>query len=225
MSVRIMAAVFERSGLNPIPRFVLVALADHADHDGYAWPAVGRLCEKTGCSRNTVREALKEAVLAGELERAGARAVGRGNTTLYRVTLADPVDNVSEKGQPATLLFGKGSAADPFRGQKRVRSDPEKGQIGPIKGSAADPEPSKNQTQTARGFSTGGDDEEVTTSDPELARRHLARIRETLKRHPAGPPSEPEPAPEPAGLELVETPVIDDPFSNELESSLFDEGA
>jgi hypothetical protein len=68
MSVRVIAQVF-RLELPPVPKFVLVALADHADHDGFSVrPTVGYVARKTGYSARSVRRALRELERRGFVE-------------------------------------------------------------------------------------------------------------------------------------------------------------
>jgi hypothetical protein len=102
-----MALVFDHSEMEPIGRLVLLALADHCDHEGYAWPSVERLAQKCGLSRRTVQRALNDCEQAGELIRViGGR--GRRSTTQYRIVLHGAVDN---------SLLGRHSDAltDPLR--------------------------------------------------------------------------------------------------------------
>lgn len=55
MSVKAMAWAWEQE-LKPGPKFVLVALADHADGSGICWPGHELIAEKCGFSRQTVVE-------------------------------------------------------------------------------------------------------------------------------------------------------------------------
>lgn len=48
-------------------KFVLIALADHADHQGVCWPGQDGIAEKTGYSRETVNRAIKQLEEAGLL--------------------------------------------------------------------------------------------------------------------------------------------------------------
>ena len=57
MSLRALQWAFSLS-LPPTPKYVLVALADHADEAGIYWPSSTHLAEKTGLSARTVRAAL-----------------------------------------------------------------------------------------------------------------------------------------------------------------------
>lgn len=69
-------------------RFVLVALAEHADEDGVCWPGVSRLTERTGYNRVTVQRALARLEVDGLLSRQ-ERCVpgGRQTSNLYVLDL------------------------------------------------------------------------------------------------------------------------------------------
>jgi hypothetical protein len=50
---------------DPLVKYVLIALADHAHDDGSgAYPSIGRLCWRTGLSRTTVKRCLHAAAKA-----------------------------------------------------------------------------------------------------------------------------------------------------------------
>lgn len=72
------------SGVPPIDRLVLLALADWADKAGRCWPSVPQLAEKTGVHERTVRLALIRLEAGGKLERQSV--IGKG--TRYRLTIA-----------------------------------------------------------------------------------------------------------------------------------------
>ena len=59
MSVKIMGMVFDLE-MDPERKFVLLAYADHADHDGGSiFPAVARIAKKTGYSERTVQRSTR----------------------------------------------------------------------------------------------------------------------------------------------------------------------
>ena len=104
-----MAAVFDHSTMEPVARLVLLALADHCDHEGRAWPSTDTLAHKTGLSRRTVQRCLAECELAGELMR--TIGGGRGKASLYQLTLPG-VDNLGKGRQSDTLFPDKGRQRD-----------------------------------------------------------------------------------------------------------------
>lgn len=67
MSLDATKAVWKMSKSRLASRIVLLALADHCNIDGHAWPAIHTLCDMTGLSERTVQAALKELVALGEI--------------------------------------------------------------------------------------------------------------------------------------------------------------
>jgi hypothetical protein len=101
MSVRVMGYVWDFSEAHGLTRLVMLALADHADHEGECWPSVETIARKCRVGRRTVQRALDEAERAGELVRVSGG--GRGQPNRYRV-LPTVVDNYGDKPrQPDTL--------------------------------------------------------------------------------------------------------------------------
>lgn len=94
MSVKAMSWVWEHSRAKGSARLVLLALADHAGHDGGdAYPSVRRLAERCGVSERTVQDALKTLAELGELvvnPQAGPRGVNRYQLTLTPAESAPP---------------------------------------------------------------------------------------------------------------------------------------
>lgn len=85
MSVRVMGAVWELD-LRPPAKHVLLALADHADHDGgNVHPSVGLVSWKTGYSERQVQRIIAQLERAGILEVVDHADGGRGHATLYRI--------------------------------------------------------------------------------------------------------------------------------------------
>jgi hypothetical protein len=91
-----MSAVWEHSATQGLTRLVFIALADHCDHDGRAWPSVERVAFKCRVSTRTVQRAYAEIERLGEIVR--AVGVGRGNTSVYQVVLpgcGQPTENMT----------------------------------------------------------------------------------------------------------------------------------
>lgn len=81
-----MAAVWEFAQAKGGERLVLLAVADHAKHDGTgAWPSINTLCDMTKFSERNVRYCLRKLEDAGELE-IGIGTGPRG-CNMYRVIL------------------------------------------------------------------------------------------------------------------------------------------
>ena len=83
MSVKVMGAVFDIQGLSPTLKFVLLAYADHASHDGTGvWPAVQSIAKKTGYSKRTIQNATKELQELGYMKKVGHHESG---TNLWKI--------------------------------------------------------------------------------------------------------------------------------------------
>jgi hypothetical protein len=54
MSIKCLAWAWGRQ-LPPLPKLILLAVADHADDTGFAWPGINGVAEKCGLSRRTVQ--------------------------------------------------------------------------------------------------------------------------------------------------------------------------
>lgn len=68
MSVKLIAAVFERSRSTMGSRLTLLAIADFADDLGRAWPSVETLAKKTRQSVRNVQYSITKLKRLGELE-------------------------------------------------------------------------------------------------------------------------------------------------------------
>jgi DNA-binding transcriptional ArsR family regulator len=83
MSVKATTWAYERGrelNLKQGPRFTLVRIADHADHDGVCWPGIAHVAEYTGAGQSTVRRHMQELEDLGLLhrDRRSTRKAGRG---------------------------------------------------------------------------------------------------------------------------------------------------
>lgn len=114
MSVRQMGLVWELDLPKPL-KFLLLALADHADHQGdNAYPGIKLLAWKTGDSQRTVHRLLRQLealALIEKVTQGGGLMRGPGNgpigrATVYRLTL--------EKGDKLT----------PFKGGRVIHTEP-----------------------------------------------------------------------------------------------------
>lgn len=89
MSIKLMSEVFALS-LRPAEKLVLLALADHANDQGDAWPSVETLAKKSSTSSRTVLRILKELESSGWLTRQKrSRKNGSRTSSLYRLALGD----------------------------------------------------------------------------------------------------------------------------------------
>lgn len=85
ISVKAVSWVFEQSKTKGLDRFVLLAIATHANEDGVAWPSLDTLQRLTGISRPTLLRAIKRLEEANGIvvDRGGS---GPGDTNRYMFT-------------------------------------------------------------------------------------------------------------------------------------------
>ena len=78
-----------QQALKPVPKLVLMALADAADDQGICWPSVATLASKVGVSTRTVRRVMQE-LISGKLLAAEQRyrSDGSCSSNRYRLSLA-----------------------------------------------------------------------------------------------------------------------------------------
>lgn len=104
MSVKQMARVWEWSTAEGSGLLVLLALADHADDDGYCYPGVARIARKARLSERSTQRIIGDLEAAGEvsrdigqgLEYSGQR--GPGRTNRYRIHIRGCQDVTPNKG-------------------------------------------------------------------------------------------------------------------------------
>lgn len=111
MSIKVTNWAWARSESRNGARLVLLALADRADDDGFAWPSIEDLCERTKLSERAVQKAITNLVELGELkvESGGGRRVRNRYTIIPKPRTSDgvtgeypgPSDGVTD-GKPRT---------------------------------------------------------------------------------------------------------------------------
>lgn len=86
MSIAMMTAVWERSKLEGGALLLELAIADHANDDGLAFPSIERLARKARLGKRQTYRLVRELVESGEIsiEHGG----GRHRSNLYRINLA-----------------------------------------------------------------------------------------------------------------------------------------
>jgi hypothetical protein len=114
MSIEAVRHVLERSKTKGAQRLILIAIAEHADSNGIAWPSIETIARLANCSGRFVKETIKK-LKSGELiiEKGG----GRGRSNRYRI----PLETVNS-GSPITESERVNSEAE------RVNSDAIKGE-------------------------------------------------------------------------------------------------
>ncbi len=125
MSIRLMSTVWSLD-LPPTDKFVLLALADWADKEGYCWPYIRQLAEKTSLSERQVQRLLNRLEKNGLLEI--ARNAGRGNRSLYRIR----VEELKKVAQASSFPIERGDEDVIFPDEhetETVTTETEKGAI------------------------------------------------------------------------------------------------
>jgi len=97
MSIKIMSQVWEHSKHKGSPLLLLLAIADHADDDGHAYPGVERLAKKIRMTKRNTQIILTKLAKSGELEiqRNQGLTTKKGRTNLYHVNVKPRGENFS----------------------------------------------------------------------------------------------------------------------------------
>lgn len=183
MSIKVQAQLWDHSAHDGSKLLLLLAIADFADDDGYAWPSVDTLAQKMRMGRRNVQYLVRELVESGELEIADEGG-GRGRTHLYRVLVGQERVQSSAERVKATAPYEdeKGAIQRQERvqsGVKRVQSSAQRVQSGVIKGAKAiAPEPSVNHHITIK------EPPLLQPSEVEMAAVVVSRYFDTLGRKP-----------------------------------------
>lgn len=118
MSAKISGAVWELD-LPREEKYVLLCLADHADHEGHnVYPSIARIAWKTDYSERRVQQLMRRLEERRILLRIQAGA-GRGNTTLYRIDLDAAVfkEPYKKGAKISPFLVGKGEIPQARKGE------------------------------------------------------------------------------------------------------------
>lgn len=130
MSVKIMGLVWDQDArLESNRRFVMVALADHADHSGKnAYPGIELLARKTGFTERSVQRILQSLILEGWIS-VDRRSGGRGVLNGYSFNMEMLRAGV-RKGDKITpfIMENKDDKITPFP-EKRMTSTTKKDDI------------------------------------------------------------------------------------------------
>ncbi len=111
MSVKVMGLVWDLTEVSREEKYILLAYADHADHDGGSiFPKVSTIAKKTGYSNRSVQRITRKLETSGYLVPEGGQKGGVGITPHWRIPMKDdriaPLpkgdNNGSERVTPAT---------------------------------------------------------------------------------------------------------------------------
>ncbi len=106
MSIFAIQWAFSRQIKPGTTKFVLVAMADHANENGVTFPSIASLCKKTSLNRKTVINALARLSNAGIILDTGMRKGRTNQVIVYRLIMAE---NETENGTVKQSLIRTGS--------------------------------------------------------------------------------------------------------------------
>lgn len=101
MSIKVTNWVWSRSESRNGARLVMLALADRADDNGFAWPSIDDLAERTRLSRRAVQKGIAALIESGELkvENGG----GRHRSNRYQITPKPCTSDGVTREEPRTF--------------------------------------------------------------------------------------------------------------------------
>ena len=114
MSIKVSNEVWRGSRHKSGNLLVMLAIADHADDEGKAWPGIPLLARKTRLSERHTRRCLNELLMSGELEILAEPAPSGGKWCQIRLDLLTP-DNFSVEtsaSKDVTPVSGTTDVAD-----------------------------------------------------------------------------------------------------------------
>jgi hypothetical protein len=114
MSIKVSTKVWQGSRHKSGNLLVLLAIADHADDEGKAWPGIPLLARKARLSERHTRRCLSELLVSGELEILAEPAPSGGKWYQIRLDLLTP-DNLSietSASKDVTPVSGTTDVAD-----------------------------------------------------------------------------------------------------------------
>lgn len=103
MSVEAISWAFRQECRTPTTKLVLVALADHANHEGYCWPSQTRLADRVGIQERAIRRCLVSLEEDGLIARTERRHPNAGRFTSDGYLLAIPILDMAMAASPNKL--------------------------------------------------------------------------------------------------------------------------
>jgi hypothetical protein len=104
MSIKCLAWAWGKQ-LPPLPKLVLLAIADHADDNGYAWPGVSGVAQKCGVSKRTVQRYINLLVNKDVLSvDQRLRPDGSNTSNAYQINMIDRLEGVSACHPPVSQV-------------------------------------------------------------------------------------------------------------------------
>ncbi len=87
-------------------KFVLIALANYSDAQGYAWPSVAAICDTTEQDRKTVLASLSALCEAGLMIDTGQKKGGTKQVPVYQLQLQNNTKNGTVKAEHNDAAYG-----------------------------------------------------------------------------------------------------------------------
>ena len=124
MSIKVMAWAWEQE-LPAVTKFILIALADHADDEGVCWPGQKGIAKKCGVSRQTVNAHIKKLLDMGLLTwTVRHRDDGSITSNLYQLTLRPALQDSQPALQGVSTSFTGGVNAVDRGSQPALQQEP-----------------------------------------------------------------------------------------------------
>lgn len=114
-----MAEIWKTSPQKGTRLLMLLAIADHANDEGIAWPSQKHLAHKCRMSKRQAQNLIKDLVSTDELD-IEELGTGRGHSTIYRVKPASTfkdqrVKSSTSKGEVQRAKRVKSSSPEPLK--------------------------------------------------------------------------------------------------------------
>jgi hypothetical protein len=153
MSIEALNWAFQQAVQGPA-KAVLIVLADHVDQDGWCWPAVARLCFRSGFAVRTVQMALRQLEREGHIR--SEAGTGRGHVSRYKVLHNPGVHPAArvceqEKVQEMPPSRPNGAADAPFINPVKGAENELKGAGDAEKGAGDAPKPLRTTKKNHQG--------------------------------------------------------------------------
>lgn len=123
MSIQATRLVWKHSKQFSTGKLLMLAVADHTNKDGVAWPSINRLAGLIGVTPRSIKRLIQYAEEAGELK--VNRGAGRGHTNEYFIMLkGDTGDTIKDK-EKVTPVAEKVTNSATERSEKVTPMSPE----------------------------------------------------------------------------------------------------
>ena len=161
-----MGEIFRCSGLAPMQRYLLMAIADYGLP---AWPSQARLANKTGLSRSSIN------TMVSELRRLGVLTTeGRGKSLTYRIDLSGK----GEVSSAATPHLSSTATPPVVHSDSRCRPQRQGSELS----KELPHEPSQSAVETAGGWEVTGDVMQAIERHDPRAQGDLPGQRRVVRR-------------------------------------------